>query len=326
MKGRHQTLGVLYLDTSTPAVSLAASRQTGKFTGDHLSLAIAIAHQAALAVEETRYHQAMVDAERLAAVGQTMAALVAPHQEHPAGAEVRRRTGGGGHSGQGQAAYCYKAGRSSARTRARSTISSWTCSPTPRNASRPSSRPTSTPSSATWSNWSARTRPNAACSWQLNLDETLPVVQADPEGIHRALLNIVTNAIDAAEDADEPCIEVSTSRELASEADKGAFVHRAVRDNGAGHRRRSRSATIFRPFVSTKGSRGHRAGPGRQPQGAPRARRRHRGGERGQARAASSRCGCRCAARWPTGSQRGPTSLSSRRQTRIEVNGGPWRA
>src|SRR5438093_11023776 len=75
MKGRHQTLGVLYLDTSTPAAQLAAGRRLGKFTEDHLALAIALAHQAALAVEETRYHRAMVQAERLAAVGQTIAAL-----------------------------------------------------------------------------------------------------------------------------------------------------------------------------------------------------------------------------------------------------------
>ncbi len=47
----------------------------GKFTEDHLALAIAVAHQAALAVEETRYHHAMVQAERLAAIGQTIAAL-----------------------------------------------------------------------------------------------------------------------------------------------------------------------------------------------------------------------------------------------------------
>ena len=52
-----------------------ATAPTGKFTEDHLALAIAIAHQAALAVEETRYHQAMVQAERLAAIGQTIAAL-----------------------------------------------------------------------------------------------------------------------------------------------------------------------------------------------------------------------------------------------------------
>ncbi len=36
---------------------------------------IAIAHQAALAVEDTLYYSAMVQAERLAAVGQTIAML-----------------------------------------------------------------------------------------------------------------------------------------------------------------------------------------------------------------------------------------------------------
>src|SRR6516164_8792304 len=63
MKGRHETLGVLYLDTHSTARDVVASNNpTGKFTEDHLSLAIAVAHQAALAVEETRYHHAMVQA------------------------------------------------------------------------------------------------------------------------------------------------------------------------------------------------------------------------------------------------------------------------
>src|SRR5262249_28860232 len=76
MKGRHETLGVLYLDTRVSAREMADPKTAvGKFTEDHLALAIAIAHQAALAVEETRYHQAMVQAERLAAIGQTIAAL-----------------------------------------------------------------------------------------------------------------------------------------------------------------------------------------------------------------------------------------------------------
>ncbi|MCI0362604.1 MAG: FHA domain-containing protein, partial [Phycisphaerales bacterium] len=49
MKGRHETIGVLYLDTYTGARELA-SKQTisGKFNEDHLHLAIAVAHQAAL--------------------------------------------------------------------------------------------------------------------------------------------------------------------------------------------------------------------------------------------------------------------------------------
>src|SRR6185295_14443929 len=46
-----------------------------KFTDEHLKLMIAIAHQAALAVEDTRYYGAMMQAERLAAVGQTIAML-----------------------------------------------------------------------------------------------------------------------------------------------------------------------------------------------------------------------------------------------------------
>src|SRR5262249_31932578 len=70
MKGRHETMGVLYLDTQSTAREVAARKTTsGKFTEDHLALASAVAHQAALAVEETRYYQAMVQAERLAAIG-----------------------------------------------------------------------------------------------------------------------------------------------------------------------------------------------------------------------------------------------------------------
>src|SRR4029077_14585657 len=65
-----------YLDThSTARDVVARNNPTGKFNEDHLALAIAIGHQAALAVEDTRYHQAMVQAERLAAIGQAIAAL-----------------------------------------------------------------------------------------------------------------------------------------------------------------------------------------------------------------------------------------------------------
>jgi len=53
----------------------ADKSKLGRFTEDHLKLAGAVAHQAALAVEETRYHQALLQAERLAAIGQTIASL-----------------------------------------------------------------------------------------------------------------------------------------------------------------------------------------------------------------------------------------------------------
>src|SRR5438034_3707020 len=64
MTGRHDTLGVLYLDTRLGPRDLGRlDSETGRFMEDHLTLAVAIAHQAALAVEDTRYHQALLQAE-----------------------------------------------------------------------------------------------------------------------------------------------------------------------------------------------------------------------------------------------------------------------
>jgi hypothetical protein len=71
-----ETVGVLFLDTQSSLKQFVnRGEESGKFTEDHLHLASAIAHQAAIAVEESRYHEALVNAERLAAVGQTIAAL-----------------------------------------------------------------------------------------------------------------------------------------------------------------------------------------------------------------------------------------------------------
>jgi len=77
MQGRYSTIGVIYIDTTTTpkeALSLKPN-ETRYLTSDHLKLMVAIAHQAALAVEDTRYYRGMVQAERLAAIGQTVAVL-----------------------------------------------------------------------------------------------------------------------------------------------------------------------------------------------------------------------------------------------------------
>ncbi|MCL2623165.1 MAG: ATP-binding protein [Planctomycetaceae bacterium] len=77
MQGRYGTVGVISIDTTAApqeALSLKPD-ETRYLTTDHLKLMIAIAHQAALAVEDTRYYRGMVQAERLAAVGQTVAVL-----------------------------------------------------------------------------------------------------------------------------------------------------------------------------------------------------------------------------------------------------------
>mgnify|MGYP005833866895 CR=1 FL=1 len=75
MQGRYDIVGAIYIDTLIPPQEVLRKGSSNKFTEDHLKLMIAIGHQAALAVEDTRYYSAMVQAERLAAIGQTVATL-----------------------------------------------------------------------------------------------------------------------------------------------------------------------------------------------------------------------------------------------------------
>ena len=75
MRGRYNLVGLIYIDTSISPQHIIRQQNANKFSDEHLKLMIAIAHQAALAVEDTRYYSAMVQAERLAAVGQTIATL-----------------------------------------------------------------------------------------------------------------------------------------------------------------------------------------------------------------------------------------------------------
>jgi signal transduction histidine kinase len=84
----------------------------------------------------------------------------------------------------------------------------------------------------------------------IDLKQDLPIVQVDPDGIHRALLNIVTNALDAVEGRDIPQVALGTRRD----ADP-AWVRILVRDNGAGIPP-DKLRDIFKPFVSTKGAKG----------------------------------------------------------------------
>lgn len=74
MQGRYGIVGIVYIDTYTPPGRFI-QRPPNRFSDEHLKLMVAIGHQAALAVEDTRYYSAMVQAERLAAIGQTIATL-----------------------------------------------------------------------------------------------------------------------------------------------------------------------------------------------------------------------------------------------------------
>ena len=91
---------------------------------------------------------------------------------------------------------------------------------------------------------------------QVELDwqpaEPMPDLVFDPEGIHRAVLNVVTNAIDAVGESETPGrVEVAHR----STADSEALVRIIVDDNGPGIPA-DQMDHLFSPFVSSKKSRG----------------------------------------------------------------------
>jgi len=83
--------------------------------------------------------------------------------------------------------------------------------------------------------------------------QPLPRAWFDPEGIHRVLLNLVTNAIDAC--ADISCVPKTGEVCLCTLKPEGWAVEYGVKDNGCGMDEETRKK-IFQIFFSTKGSRG----------------------------------------------------------------------
>jgi signal transduction histidine kinase len=250
MKGRHETLGVLYLDTRTPAREMiAAGSPTGKFTSDHLALAAAIAHQAALAVEETRYQQALVQAERLAAVGQTIAALSHHIKNILQGLQIGGQVLKAGIEDGDQ-----KAQRKgwAVVEKNQGKIYDLVMDMLSYSKDREPALE-ETDLNAVVRDVVELLGPRAkelSVALTAAPDPALPACPADPEGIHRALLNVVGNALDAVEGMAAARVAVATLREP-----DGKWVRVEVTDNGPGVPADKRE-DIFRPFVSTKGSRG----------------------------------------------------------------------
>ncbi len=250
MKGRHETLGALYLDIqSNPREMVERGTVAGKFTEDHLSLAAAIAHQAAMAVEETRYHQALVHAERLAAVGQTIAA-VSHHiknilQGLRSGSEILKM----GMTDKDDV-LLQKGYRILDKNQKR--IYDLVLDMLSYSKERePAIEPTDLNAVV---NEVVELLRGRAEEHQVRIeflpDANLPWVQVDPEGIHRASLNIVGNAIEAVADRENSLVGVRTLLEA-----NGEWARIEVVDNGPGIPA-DKLDDVFRPFVSSKGAKG----------------------------------------------------------------------
>jgi signal transduction histidine kinase len=250
MKGRHESLGVLYLDTRTTAREYAERKTaTGKFTEDHLRLAVAVGHQAALAVEETRYHRAMLQAERLAAIGQTIAGL--SHdiknilQGLRTGSEILKMG-----LAEKNDALLQKGWKNIERNQEK--IYHLVMDMLSYSKEREPAIEDADLNEVVREvvDLLAARAEESGVRLDVRLEEGLPTAQVDPEGIHRALLNIVSNALEAVEERKGPRVMIGTR--LDPEA---GWVRILVRDNGVGIAP-DRLADLFKPFVSTKGAKG----------------------------------------------------------------------
>jgi signal transduction histidine kinase len=247
LRGRHDSVGVLYLDVTAPLAAAAPGAATARFTPDHLDLAVAVAHQAALAVEETRYYRALVNAERLAAVGQTIAALSHHIKNIMTGVRFGSdmvRTA----LAQNDSDLLGKGWKLVERNQTR--IDELILDMLSYSKERePNREPTDLAILVTDVLDGVRGRASERnAELVFSPPAGSPTVPCDSEGIHRALLNVVTNALDAVEWVATPRVELKVRVD-------GTRAEITVEDNGPGIPADQREA-VFKPFVSSKGSRG----------------------------------------------------------------------
>ena len=249
MQGRHELMGVIYLDITTPADRQLLQGKESGFREDQLRLLIAIGRQAALAVENNRYQQAFVKAERLAAMGQTIATLshhIKNILQGVRGGSYLIDMGLNDHNEELVRKGWHVVEKN--QNKIYHLVMDMLTFSKERQPALVSAQLNETVGDVI-ELMQARAE---ECSVELQFrpDSNLPLCTFDPEGIHRAVLNIVTNAIDAVEGCDRAVVMVETG--LHSESD---MLWVAVSDNGAGIPE-DHLTRIFNVFESTKGARG----------------------------------------------------------------------
>jgi two-component system, NtrC family, sensor kinase len=247
MLGRYGMVGAIYVDTSQSPGQYVQAQGKPNFSDDHLKLMIAMGHQAALAVEDTFYYRGMVQAERLATMGQTIATL-SHHIKN-----ILQGINGG--------SYLVQEGLK--RQQLETIAKGWKI--VEKNQERISTLVMD------MLTFSKERKPDLT---MINLPELIddclelvdpkvrelniqidwkhpnafPALAADSEAIHRAILNVLSNAVDAVSDSESPCITLKMYAE-------GEQAVLDISDNGPGISPDD-LARIFSLFESTKGSRG----------------------------------------------------------------------
>ena len=247
--GHFQLLGVIYVDITTPAQSAVVGEAENHFQEDQLRLLAAIGRQSALAIENHRYQEALVKAERFSTMGQTIAFL-----SHHIKNILQGIRGGG---------YMIEMGLK--QHQEETVLKGWRI--LDKNQERiyqlvMDMLTFSKEREPAYELADLNPTVNDVCelmetraqeygvSLIVRLGERIPRSMFDPEGIHRAVLNIVTNAIDALDGEENGKVVVETGFQPESES---LYVN--VRDNGPGIED-EQLKRLFNIFESSKGLRG----------------------------------------------------------------------
>jgi len=253
IQGRHSTLGVIYADVQANSgfapVSPSKSASQGRFSQDQLMLMVAIGHQAGLAIENTQFYNDKIQAERLAAVGQTIATL-----SHHIKNILQGMNGGSslielGLKEKDDAILRRGWGIvDKNQTRIYNLVMDMLSFSKDREPSLERSDLNETIGDVAELMQSRAKELGVSLTW--TPAKGMPEVMIDPEGIHRAVLNIVTNAIDASEGQPDALVSIATLWDAET-----STARIRIQDNGVGIEE-SKIPAIFQIFASSKGSRG----------------------------------------------------------------------
>jgi signal transduction histidine kinase/pSer/pThr/pTyr-binding forkhead associated (FHA) protein len=255
VQGRHVTLGVLYADIqagsglSFQKDGSVKEAPRGRFSQDHLMLTVAIGHQAGLAIENTEFYKAKLQAERLAAVGQTIATL-----SHHIKNILQGIKGGSYLIDMGlkekDDAIVRRGWTIVEKNQAKiyNLVMDMLSFSKDREPALAPADLNETVGEVVELMQSRAGELGVNLDWQP--DPQVPTVMVDADGIHRAVLNIMTNAVDAAEGVEAAAVSVATTWDAAT-----STARVIVEDNGVGIEE-SQLGSIFQVFASTKGARG----------------------------------------------------------------------
>jgi len=249
MQGRYGTVGLIYIYTFTPPGRVIKQERTAQFNEEHLKLMVAIGHQAALAIEDTSYYSALVQAERLAAIGQTIAGL-----SHHVKNILQGIRGGSYLIEEGLKANDQEVTRRGWRIveKNQERISSLVLDMLTYSKDRQPELVDTDLNEVVADVLELMQVRAVEANVELvdRRGSNIPLMVFDGEGLHRAILNVVTNAIDACESASEGCVSVATSYDEDQQC-----LTVVVEDNGPGIAAEERQR-IFSLFESEKGHQG----------------------------------------------------------------------